>query len=105
MGISNQTSLNLSTPNFQYNLKVGKTLDDTLDYSGYLWLSYPMEDTHRYAKDETVSIGDAARITGYSITTLRRWETEGKVKPLRTPGGQRRYIVSDLDQLLLERTA
>nr|WP_073236593.1 helix-turn-helix domain-containing protein [Desulforamulus putei] len=23
--------------------------------------------------------------------TLRRWEREGKLKPLRTPGGHRRY--------------
>ena len=34
--------------------------------------------------------------------TLRRWEREGKLKPLRTPGGHRRYKESQIKELLGE---
>lgn len=34
--------------------------------------------------------------------TLRRWEKEGKLKPLRTPGGHRRYKESQIKELLGE---
>ena len=37
------------------------------------------------------SIGKAAVELGVSISTLRRWEAEGKLVPQRTKGGQRRY--------------
>ncbi len=44
-----------------------------------------------------VSIGEASRILGVSISTLRRWEKEGKIKPdTRTRGGQRRYKLSSI---------
>lgn len=44
-----------------------------------------------------VSIHKAAEFLGVSTQTLRRWESEGKPLPVqRTPGGQRRY---DLTQL------
>ena len=38
-----------------------------------------------------VTIGEAARILGISISTLRRWEREGKITPARTEGKHRRY--------------
>jgi excisionase family DNA binding protein len=44
-----------------------------------------------------VSIGEASKITGVSISTLRRWEYDGKIKPIRTEGNHRRY---DTDQIL-----
>ncbi|MEW6064869.1 hypothetical protein P378_10280 [Desulforamulus profundi] len=34
--------------------------------------------------------------------TLRRWEREGKLKPLRTPGGHRRYKESQIMTLIGE---
>ncbi len=34
--------------------------------------------------------------------TLRRWEREGKLKPLRTPGGHRRYKESQIMALIGE---
>jgi putative resolvase len=34
--------------------------------------------------------------------TLRRWEKEGKLKALRTPGGHRRYKESQIKKLLGE---
>jgi putative resolvase len=38
-----------------------------------------------------VGIGVAAKALGVSITTLRRWEVEGRLVPDRTAGRQRRY--------------
>ncbi|MBI5465369.1 MerR family transcriptional regulator, partial [Candidatus Gottesmanbacteria bacterium] len=43
------------------------------------------------------TIGQAATYLGISPDTLRRWETKGKIKPSRTPGGQRLFSE---DQLL-----
>lgn len=52
----------------------------------------------------TIPIAHAAKLVGVTPATLRRWERDGKVAPLRTPGGQRRYRPSDLDALLTEST-
>lgn len=46
--------------------------------------------------DRIVSIGEAAEVLGVSISTLRRWETEGRLVPERTAGRQRRYDLSKL---------
>ena len=43
-----------------------------------------------------VSIGEAAKALGVSITTLRRWEAEGRLMPERTAGRQRRYDLAKL---------
>jgi predicted site-specific integrase-resolvase len=43
-----------------------------------------------------VSIGKASKALGVSIETLRRWETENKIKTERTPNGHRRYDLSKL---------
>ncbi len=44
-----------------------------------------------------VNVSEAAKILGVSISTLRRWEKEGKLIPdARTKGGQRRYQLSSL---------
>ena len=44
-----------------------------------------------------LSVSEAAKILGVSISTLRRWEKEGKLMPdIRTKGGQRRYKLSSL---------
>lgn len=43
-----------------------------------------------------VGIGEAASALGVSITTLRRWETEGKLTAEYTAGGHRRYDLSKL---------
>lgn len=41
--------------------------------------------------ERLVAIGEAAEALGVSITTLRRWEAQGKLVPERTAGRQRRY--------------
>lgn len=46
--------------------------------------------------DRYVAIGKASEVLGVSITTLRRWETEGKLIPERTAGRQRRYDLAKL---------
>ena len=43
-----------------------------------------------------LSIGEAAKLKGVSISTIRRWEASGIIKCERTPGGHRRYEVADL---------
>lgn len=40
---------------------------------------------------------------GVTIETLRRWETEGRLSTLRSPGGQRLVPISDVIRLLRER--
>lgn len=43
-----------------------------------------------------LSIGAAAKALGVSTSTLRRWEAAGRVVPVRTEGGQRRYDLAAL---------
>ncbi len=42
------------------------------------------------------TIGEASKALGVSITTLRRWEAEGKLIPLRTVSGHRRYDLAKI---------
>jgi len=46
--------------------------------------------------DRYIPISKAAEVLGVSITTLRRWELEGKRVPERTAGRQRRYDLAKL---------
>ncbi|MCZ2158846.1 IS607 family transposase [Bartonella sp. 220] len=46
--------------------------------------------------DRFVGIGKAAQVLGVSISTLRRWEGEGKIISEYTAGGHRRYDLSRL---------
>jgi excisionase family DNA binding protein len=43
-----------------------------------------------------VTIGKAAKILGVSISTLRRWESLGKISSERTNGLHRRYDLAKL---------
>ena len=48
---------------------------------------------------EHLSIGETAKLLGVSVSTLRRWECEGKLLPAyRTVGGHRRYLWQDIQQ-------
>lgn len=53
-----------------------------------------------YAPDDLIPIGDAARILGVSIDTMRRWDRTGKLVAVRTLGGQRRFRRSDVEALV-----
>lgn len=57
-----------------------------------------MTDMDNYRK-KALSIKETARYLGVSEATLRRWDREGSFKPtFVTPGGWRRYSVSDLEK-------
>ena len=43
-----------------------------------------------------LSIGAAAKTLGLSTSTLRHWEAVGRLVPVRTEGGQRRYDLAPL---------
>lgn len=43
-----------------------------------------------------VGIGEAAKVLGVSIPTLRRWEATGKIAAEHTTGGHRRYDLTKL---------
>ena len=52
-----------------------------------------------------VSIGKAAQFIGVSISTLRRWEKDGKFNStLRTIGKHRRYCIEKLSEVFLGTT-
>ena len=45
-----------------------------------------------------ITIREASDLLGVSIKTLRRWEEQGKISSIRTPGGHRRFRPEDLLQ-------
>jgi excisionase family DNA binding protein len=47
-----------------------------------------------------LSISDAAKLLGVSLSTVRRWSDAGVLPSYRTPGGQRRYNREQLDAFL-----
>jgi excisionase family DNA binding protein len=47
-----------------------------------------------------LSISQAARELGVSLGTVRRWSDLGYIKAYRTPGGQRRFSRSQIDEFL-----
>lgn len=53
-------------------------------------------------EDEKVRIGKVAQILGISIQTLRNWEKAGKLLPQRSGGGQRYYLLSDIQRFALD---
>lgn len=53
----------------------------------------PMEDQVRY------KIAEAARMAGVSPSTLRLWENQGLIEPVRTTSGQRLYEAAHVERL------
>ena len=51
-------------------------------------------------KQEWMRLSDAANFLGVHFTTLRRWSDAGEIPYFRTPGGRRRYKISDLTLFL-----
>lgn len=41
---------------------------------------------------------EASQRLGVAISTLRRWDKEGKIKSIRTPGGQRRFCIEEYEE-------
>ena len=44
-----------------------------------------------------LNVSQAAAYIGVSIASMRNWSDQGLLPVYRTPGGQRRYRVMDLD--------
>jgi len=42
---------------------------------------------------------EAAKILGVHVSSLRRWENEGKLKAIRTPGNQRRFVLEEVEKV------
>ena len=47
-----------------------------------------------------LTVSAAARHLGVSISTVRRWSDLGYLRGYRTPGGQRRFSVVQLDDFM-----
>lgn len=54
-------------------------------------------------RGSSLRVGQAAEMLGVSIETLRRWETEGRIRMERSSGGHRMVAVADVSRLLDER--
>ena len=50
-----------------------------------------------------VNISKAAKILGVTTKTLRNWEDQGKIKPVRTLGKHRRYNLEEIKALFQEK--
>src|SRR5438445_6857712 len=48
-------------------------------------------------------VGEAAKLLGVSVDTLRRWEAGGRVRTRRSSGGQRLIGLAELQRLRAER--
>lgn len=49
--------------------------------------------------DHSHSLGDAARLIGVSVDTLRRWDRAGKLETTRDPSGSRRVSSAEIERL------
>ena len=59
-----------------------------------------MDARYTQPEAEYLPIGEAARVLGVSVDTLRRWESEGRISAIRTLGNQRRFGRADVEALL-----
>ena len=53
--------------------------------------------------DILLRIGDAASRLGLTVTTLQRWDRQGKIRVVRTLGGMRRIPLSEVHRLMGEQ--
>jgi excisionase family DNA binding protein len=47
-----------------------------------------------------LTVGQAADYIGVSPSSIRKWSNRGLVQAYRTPGGDRRFSIDDLDELI-----
>ena len=59
-----------------------------------------MSTTNRATSRLGLSTSEAARHLGVSLSTVRRWSDAGYLRGYRTPGGQRRFTIEQLDEFL-----
>jgi excisionase family DNA binding protein len=52
------------------------------------------------ASPRLLNVSEAAAYLGVSAASLRKWSDQGIVPVYRTPGGQRRYSLGDLEDFI-----
>jgi len=52
--------------------------------------------------DQLISIGEASRLLGVCQDTLREWDKQSRLAPVRTAGQHRRYRLSDIQRIQAE---
>ena len=57
----------------------------------------------RIDREEWLLLGEAAKQLNVHPTTLRRWADDGEIPVMLTPGGHRRFALSDLKQFAEQR--
>ena len=57
-------------------------------------------ETRAPTVERWVNVGRACEMLGVNESTLRRWADAGEIRCFRTPGGHRRFALSDLDTLM-----
>ena len=57
-------------------------------------------DRDRSATRLGLTVSEAARHLGVSLSTIRRWSDAGHLRGYRTPGGQRRFTQDQLDDFM-----
>lgn len=54
---------------------------------------------HTQENDPLLSSTEAARLLGVHSASIKRWSDQGKIQCLRTPGGHRRFLKSEIEAL------
>lgn len=77
-----------------------KLAGETLDGRGIPMYGHGMQTT-----DPLITVGETARRIGVSVDTIRRWTDDGVLTAVRTLGGHRRYLLSEVDRFTAERAS
>jgi molybdopterin-binding protein len=64
-------------------------------------LAMPADGT----RGQVLKVGQAAEMLQVSVETLRRWESEGRLKVERSTGGQRLVPIAEVTRMLAEKRA
>jgi molybdopterin-binding protein len=62
-----------------------------------------MERRDHTGDEPSLRAGQAAEMLGVTVETVRRWEAEGRLRVIRSGGGQRRVPIDEILRLLEER--
>ena len=54
-------------------------------------------------REKMLSVQEVCGRLDISVSTLRRWDKEGKLKSVRTDGGHRRYYAEDVEYFVRKR--
>jgi excisionase family DNA binding protein len=60
-------------------------------------------NTQQMETEQWLSLGAAAKRLNVHPTTLRRWADDGEIAVMLTPGGHRRFALSDVEQFAQSR--